>query len=284
MKKAIFVAAVTAMAVLAACTPKQTFSDAVENASYNTSTDHVDFSLEVEWPKDECAVTAAIRNKILDVLYVQVTNLGFYDQPLPIDLYSGDYADLQAIVDYYGEASCKNLEELAASDAKERMENGWDDQFEIPRWECNCGIFQMFSFDNCWVFRSSNYTYLGGAHGGVTGAGHLTFNKKDGSLVEEMLDASKVEEMQPLLRRGVIQYFKDCEQDVSDEELNDYLFIDDGIIPIPQCQPWPTGEGLAFEYQQYEIAAYALGMPYFVIPFDEIKPFLTKEAVKALGL
>ena len=59
------------------------------------------------------------------------------------------------------------------------------------------------------------------------------------------------------------------------------LFIDDRFIPLPSWPLYPSGDGLAFIYQQYEIASYADGMPSFTIPYADIEPYMTPEA-KAL--
>ena len=40
------------------------------------------------------------------------------------------------------------------------------------------------------VFQSEDYVYLGGAHGGVTGKGCLTFDKENGSYAEHIVDRS----------------------------------------------------------------------------------------------
>lgn len=41
---------------------------------------------------------------------------------------------------------------------------------------------------------------------------------------------------------------------------------------------------MIFEYQQYEIAPYAAGMPSFKVHVNEVKPFLTPEARKVFGI
>ncbi|MBO6068986.1 MAG: DUF3298 domain-containing protein, partial [Bacteroidales bacterium] len=64
----------------------------------------------------------------------------------------------------------------------------------------------------------------------------------------------------------------------------EYLFLDGDTIPFPVWTPSPTEDGLCFTYQQYEIAAYAMGMPSFVIPYDKVKPYLTPEALDLLNL
>lgn len=43
-----------------------------------------------------------------------------------------------------------------------------------------------------------------------------------------------------------------------------------------------TEEGFAFIYQQYEIAAYAMGMPTDIISYQQVKPYLTEWAKELL--
>ena len=101
-------------------------------------------------------------------------------------------------------------------------------------------------------------------------------------MLTESVDTTKTKELQPILRKGVIDYFKDCGEDVSDDKLNDMLFINDNTIPLPACTPALTNQGLKFIYQQYEIGPYALGMVNFTVPYDKIKKFMTGEAAKLI--
>ena len=78
-------------------------------------------------------------------------------------------------------------------------------------------------------------------------------------------------EMQDLIQEGLQAYGEDM----------DYLFIEDGVFPLPVWEPSLTKEGVSFTYQQYEIAPYAFGMPSFTIPYEKAMEFLTPEA-KAL--
>ena len=72
--------------------------------------------------------------------------------------------------------------------------------------------------------------------------------------------------------------------DITPEELDNILFLETGIVPLPAWTPYPSEDGLVFTYQQYEIAAYAAGMPNFTIPFTDLLPYLTAEAKALLGL
>ena len=152
---------------------------------------------------------------------------------------------------------------------------------EMPGWEYEFNLLKDRETDKYVVFLSQDYVYLGGAHGGVTGRGGLTFGKKDGVLVDKMLDPACLDAIQPLLRKGLTKYFSDEDMEITQEELDNYLFLETGVVPFPAWTPYPSEEGLVFTYQQYEIAAYAAGMPEFTVPYADILPYLTPEA-KAL--
>ena len=55
-------------------------------------------------------------------------------------------------------------------------------------------------------------------------------------------------------------------------------------LPLPITDPWITSNGVEFIYQQYEIAAYACGMPNVTLPLDALKELLTPEGRQFVGL
>ena len=65
---------------------------------------------------------------------------------------------------------------------------------------------------------------------------------------------------------------------------------DSEMMNEPEDIDFPSGgtslfaEGVAFDYGAYEIGAYALGMPQEIIPYEQIKPYLTDEVKALLGL
>lgn len=278
MKSRIFLA-FAAVAALVACGPA-TDIDLTESCSFEQDTDHVEFSLAVELPAGGNAASAAVRSYLLDILCRETSDLGFYEEPLAIPAIADDGADIDTIVSYYGSEAVKHLEKLASADAAERAEAGFSED-DFPGYECDCHLQRVFTSSKCWVYVSSNYVYLGGAHGGVTGSGYMTFKKADGSLLSGIIDSSHTEAMQPLIIKGLMDYF--AEEVKTEEELFGYLFVEQGdIIPLPSYEPFPNEDGLNFVYQQYEIAPYAAGMPGFSIPWGDVAPFLSAEAAEIL--
>ena len=125
------------------------------------------------------------------------------------------------------------------------------------------------------------YEYRGGAHGGTVIWGN-TFRKDNGkSLGWNMLANTDSKEFQQLIKDGIRSYFQENDSTtITDDQLKDMLIIEADIdhLPLPQFDPFLTDQGMSFIYQQYEIAAYAMGLPSFIIPYNKLKPFLTQEA------
>ena len=138
--------------------------------------------------------------------------------------------------------------------------------------------------------------YTGGAHGGFI-AGGATFRKSDGQLMGwNMFDMSKKDEIRAALIRGVKSYFNDFEEEkvMTDEDLYERLILwddpetpenelEDGL-PFPKTEPTVTPNGISIVYQQYEIAAYACGLPSFILSFEEAAPLLSEEGKELLGI
>ena len=288
MKKLTIVLCVVAAVVLSACqnsaAPIQT-----KTYSFEDSTAHATFKMAAELPTGTDRVSTAIREKLMDLIDDQLGHIVSYEGERQFDAFAGDRSDTEAFLKYYFGKSLDILARDSDKDARDRelymTEDPEMDDSEraeilsrMPGWEYEFGLTKEDDTPSYVVFESQDYVYLGGAHGGVTGAGCLTFDKKTGALVETFLDEDCVEDLQPVIREGLVGYFASDDGEVTEENLDDWLLLDDDLIPLPAWQPFPSKDGLVFTYQQYEIAPYAAGMPSFVIPIDKLEPYLTDEA------
>lgn len=125
-----------------------------------------------------------------------------------------------------------------------------------------------------WLFHEESY--MGGAHGGVVNYGQ-TFRKSDGRRIGwEVFVSPYDENFQKILRQGLVEYFSENGERISEEQLSEYLQGEatQYYIPLPQCLPIFQKDGVCFLYNQYEIAAYAAGMPQFVVPYQKLKPLM----------
>ena len=259
------------------------------------SSKYADVTINAELPVSTKGAAGKIREGLIDVMDGQLAFIGSYEGERLFDPFDGDKTDNDAIVEYYRRNAIDVLDSNAAEDYEYREKYIMEDEDlteeqkkealeNFPRWEYDFTLDRQYETGRFVVFNSTDYVYLGGAHGGVTGQGSPTFDKKSGKLIDEFLRKDALDEMQGLLIAGLVEYFQDADSSVNAGNVRDYLFLDHEPIPFPEWTPHPTEEGLCFVYQQYEIAAYAMGMPSFIIPYDAVEPYLTPEALDLLGL
>lgn len=269
-----------AVAAVVACTPsgKELKTETFEFAD---STAHAHLTIKAELPVATKGAPAAIRTKLIEVMDRQLSHIGTYEQDRMFPAFEGNADDSKALMDYYRGKAFETIATVSQADFDERKQYIDEDE-EIPGWEYDFSLTRTSETDRYVIFLSEDIVFSGGAHGGIIGCGPLTFDKKDGHLVEKFLKDSALQEMQPLLRKGLVQYYASNGQEIQPEQLGEYLTLSGDVIPYPVWAPIPTPEGLDFTYQQYEIASYADGMPSFTLPYEEVLPFLTEDAKKLI--
>ena len=115
--------------------------------------------------------------------------------------------------------------------------------------------------------------FSGGAHGWHIAQGQ-TFRKSDGRRIDyDIFRDEMMDDLAELVKDNIFsQYF---ESDA--REMESLLTMENNdFFPLPESAPYFTADGVCFVYQQYEIAAYAAGLPSCVISYDLIEPFLTQ--------
>ena len=294
ISKSAIVAAAAALFALSGCNNSNKTLK-TETFTCDDSAKYTDVSVNVELPTSVKGVSGVIRKGLIEIMDSQLAFIGSYEGERLFEPYDGNPDDNAAVVDYYRRKAIEVMDANAAEDYENRASYIMEDEdlseeqkkdilADTPRWEYDFNLEKQYETDRFVVFNSTDYVYLGGAHGGVIGQGSPTFDKKDGHRVEQFIKGDALVPMQSLLVAGLVDYLSDDEGSVSAENLRDYLFLDDETIPFPVWTPHPTEEGLCFVYQQYEIAAYAMGMPSFIIPYDALKPYLTPEAADLLNI
>ena len=293
--RAVFAIGLAVLAALA-CRPSGGKDLKTESYNHEESAAHADLSIHVELPvPGQGAAAERIRKALVEVMDGQLSHLGSYEEDRLFPDYEGDTDKTEFLLAYYREKALEAIGRLSKEDYDDRVlsieENDGLTEgqrreilAEMPGWEYDFSLLKDRETDRYVVFLSEDYVYLGGAHGGVIGRGGLTFDKNDGALLEKMIAPACLDAIQPLLRKGLTAYFTDNDMEITPEELDNILFLETGIVPLPAWTPYPSEDGLVFTYQQYEIAAYAAGMPNFTIPFTDLLPYLTAEAKALLGL
>ena len=278
MKKAsLFFTAAVSVLVIAACDNAPASGDLMtETFNYADSSAYARLTTTVELPvQGQGKAAEMIRAKLLDVLDDQLCHV-VRDDRRAFPAFKGERKDAGEVIAYcHGKAF-----EVFAKKAQEDHEDYGED---MPEYEYDCSIKKAEEKDEYVIFESSDYYFAGGVHGGVIGRGPMTFNKTDGILVEQFLVPSCLNDIQPLIRNGLREYFSEGGQKISNRELDKWLMLESNVIPFPAMSLRPSDEGLVFTYGQYEIAPYVAGMPSFTIPYSDIAHYLTPEAKAILG-
>lgn len=238
--------------------------------------------ISVDYPRGNDSLSVCVKNFIaqkLAALYIPTNMTDEEDVIRKYPVYKGDVSNGKLVVDYYGKETMKYL-----LDCSKEMADFNEDVKDLPPLFQEIKINKGEDKPGYLTYRVSDEKYMGGAHGSY-GFYCVNINKKTYKTVDNMVDSTRIRALQPLLRKGAVEYFKDCgEETVTDATLNDYLFLPgDNLIPLPSHTPWLQNDSLHFVYQQYEIAPYAAGLVSFNIAYKDIKQFLTKEAKALLG-
>lgn len=238
------------------------------------STDYAYVKLDMELPTDDSQVSTNIRQSLLQMMDQQISQTIDSTFTTPAE---GQEKTINAYAEAYGTAVLEKytIESKEINDF--RMASNPDNtSLPLLPYTADFKLEKTYETKSYVVFHNTNSIYCGGAHPNETGAGHLTFNLADGSMLTEIVDTTRLKDLQPLLRAGLEKYFE--MQTDEKVDLDETLQIETPLVPLPKRLPYPTAEGIAFEYMQYEIACYAVGMPTFTIPYKKIEPFLLPQA------
>lgn len=282
-----------ALLLAASCIPSNE-GFRTETREFDQSSDHASLTLAVTLPVATTPGAAVMRQTLVDVMDQALSRIESYDGKRDFPRFEGDLDDSEALFSYYEQQGLASLERKAKAFADERAEGiresttlteAEKEQYiaDTPGYEYSLNLDKVYETDRIAVFRSQDFLYLGGAHGGIVGEGPMTFDKQSGMRLRSFFEAGCEEQMQSLLRQGLEEYFE-IRMEAAGTRLEDHLFLSGDLIPLPKWAPEPCKEGLTFIYQQYEIAAYVDGMPEFTLPYEDVAPFLLPEAKTDLGL
>lgn len=226
-----------------------------------------EFDLTIDFPEGgNATLVNAIREYISESL--GSTYGGGEDESLQ-GSYSGDVADGEKMATYYFDLKVKEFTGMY-NDMKQ------DGMPEVPELTSSIKITKDYETDKVVTYLYNSYENGGGAHGGAVGSG-MTFRKSDGRRID--WDLFTTVKMQSIIRDGLKEYF----EVKTDDELAGCLTLNDSfILPMPVTPPLFGKDGIIVTYQQSEIAAYAAGMPSFVIPYKKAKDMMNNTGKKLI--
>lgn len=279
------VAAGMALMALAGCTSRvaksgtaaaeqdsvqQTAAFATDSIAYCEQKDStLKCSVVVDYPSGDDSLSVGVRRYVAGEL-ARLFLPTMQEEEEPAAVFKGTKEDGKALVDFYGKLNFGYLKSQYA----ELKDLG------IAGLSYDLSIRKTGETDRYLTYETSCYVFLGGAHGSAV-CYPVNIVRSTGKVLAATVDTLKQKALQPILRRGVKEYISKAEnRKIKDRDLQNMLFVEHGIIPLPTTVPVLTPEGLRFVYQQYEIGPYALGMVEFTVPYADVKSCLTKEAAE----
>ncbi len=235
-------------------------------------------SIYVDYPSGDDAfsqtVKAFVASQLKEVYFSRNNSMDEDKHKYPF--YKGGLDTPQQMVDYYA----KGVKKYLVENQKEMMSYSDGESTEVPQMEYSLEIRKV-SENSKYVTYDITYTcYTGGAHGSFINY-RRNISKATNVAITQLVDSTRTRALQSILRRGVVNYFRDCgETDANASNINNYLILPDeskGMIPLPVNTPYVENDSVSFIYQQYEIAPYAAGLVNFKVALKDIKPYLTKE-------
>ncbi len=232
--------------------------------------------IKVDYPTEPTQLSQNVRkilNRELGNLFLAKIN---GEDTNNAQIYTGDLANGNTVLKYYMDNNygylANQLKDIKDADPKADISMSYD-----------VVLSKKEETDSYVTYNSYTYAYLGGAHGSCSDYS-FNINKATGKVLLQSVDTTQIQKLQPILHKGVLHYLttQDPDTQYADSTLNEYLFIDNGIIPLPSHTPYLAKDGVHFIYQQYEIGPYAMGMVEFTVPYSDIKAYLTSEALQLL--
>ena len=219
-------------------------------ASFNKEEDHL-----------ACDIVAAVPDAVVAQAVGEWLNAQLGNH------YEGDVTDLQELVSAQGNYCFDFL--------RQTYDEGVPDYAELSY---NASMEKLFETDQVVTYALTIDQDLGGAHPTSEYYG-ATFRKDNGQQLKWDMVSGDLHEL-------VVEMLKSYFNVETDADLMKHLLEDKAqdvkSIPLPNNPPFLTEEGVALTYQQYEIAAYAYGMPGDTIAYERFKPFLADWAQQLL--
>lgn len=226
-------------------------------------------SVVVDYPSGDDSLSVGVRRYVAGEL-ARLFLPTMQEEDEPAAVFKGTKEDGKALVDFYGKLNFGYLKSQYA-ELKD---------FGIAGLSYDLSIRKTGETDRYLTYETSCYVFLGGAHGSAV-CYPVNIVRSTGKVLAATVDTLKQKALQPILRRGVKEYISKAEnRKIKDRDLQNMLFVEHGIIPLPATVPVLTPEGLRFVYQQYEIGPYALGMVEFTVPYADVKSYLTPEVAE----
>lgn len=188
--------------------------------------------------------------------------------------------NMSRLVKEVGNAYMDSVKKDITAEQKE-YENA-DNEFALPPapQEYHFVVKPAYTTDKFVSYTATTNAYFGGAHG----ASMLTtavFTLPEGNKLtyKDMFNESNLGDVRSLVIDSIkTQYFHID----TDSAFAEVVIDSPENLNLPQQVPYFLKDGVAFVYNEYEIAPYSAGMPRCVVSYDQLKPYFTESTLELL--
>lgn len=285
-KSLTIISAVAVSLCIVGCGVKQSNQSATdkfetENVVYDSVTQiNIKCSITAAYPKGNDSLAAGVRKfiaKELATLYLPHNDIDDTTQANKYPIYKENTDNSKQTVDFYGNGTMRYLKSL-----RQEWETSTASGNKFPPLSLQITVNLKETNPTYITYIITADSYLGGAHHSATSYCR-NISQNTCKPVDNIISRNKLKDLQPLLRKRVLQcVIASGVTSATESTLNNYIILpDDGLVPLPVHSPWIEKDSVKFMYQQYEIASYAMGAISFSVAVKDLMPYLTEDA-KAL--
>lgn len=229
------------------------FETALVSFKKTAPSDNFDVTAEIniDYPQKG---NSKLKDNVIDFILKALKEDFTFEEHSLNPTYEGDKYNGQAVVDFYGEAKLKEFQK-----------EGIGEVFFDVKKDAETEKFISYRLN------------MGGSAGGVgIGLSYGTsFNKTDGSIIQVIKDPNESSFKNFLISHVKSHLMKEGGAELLDEsELKAH--------PYPKKAPYLSKDGICFIYQKYEIGPGVMGEVEFVIPYSEIRPYMSDAALSVV--
>ena len=149
-----------------------------------------------------------------------------------------------------------------------------NEEYQMPPYTCKMEIDLECHYPTFITYEGESYVYTGGAHG-MPMEMIATFDANTGKqlTLDDVILPNGKDKLLKLIQKHVL----------AKDEYQSSTLSDFDEFTLPAQAPALKPDGVKFQYQAYEIACYAMGMPDCTIPYAEIQSLLTDYAKQLIA-
>lgn len=215
----------------------------------------------------------AVRRAVVDYIYEGLQFFSGVQIAYPPN--TCDEPTFKTFLEEYTQALCQ----ITAEEQQEYAQSFEDEEEPYNMdWFSNLAVLKAADTDRYVSYVFYWGEFCGGAHDN-RGSSAITIRKSDGARMDDIFKEDVEDDMQPLLWKYLIASEEPEDEKEFVDEINQFLEANYGLrdfLHLSQ-RSYLAPDGIHLVYDPLEICFWYMGAPEITIPYQDAKPFVTKE-------